>query len=68
MCNPYVVESCDAYEITCNNIGNPDRLQNAVWHMRIASWEIKLIITHSGYEIYFLFPSATMVVSNWPCY
>jgi hypothetical protein len=44
------------YEITWKNIVELDKLQMAIWRMRIASWSPKATDTHSEYVILIAFP------------
>jgi hypothetical protein len=48
------------YEITWKNIAEPDRIQMAIWRMRIACWIPKATNTHSEYVILFFFFTAIM--------
>jgi len=56
------------YEIVCENIVEPDRLQTTIWSVRITSWILKAKNTRLEYVIFIFFPlqqwlqeSATML-------
>jgi len=54
--NNLLFENHVVYEIMCNNIVEPGRLQITIWRMPIARWIPMATNTHSEYVIFIALP------------